>query len=214
MRTRAALVAVATVSGLLVAPTSAAGVEPTCQGRPATIVASSKPGIFTDGTEGDDVIVGTYAQINALGGDDLICLRNGSVASGDGDDTVLATGTAASGVSAYLGPGDDRYIGSPGSDYVRLADVAPDDHPVLDLGAGKDSLAMELQAGSSVQVQAGEGADDLVLTGDSAEYVFDLGTGEVTRAGVEVASLLGFESHDLSFGGTSACAEGPGPTTS
>jgi hypothetical protein len=47
-------VVAATVTGLLVAPTTAAGVTDTCQGRPATIVADSDGGT---GTEGDDVIV-------------------------------------------------------------------------------------------------------------------------------------------------------------
>ena len=51
--------------------------------------------------------------------------------------------------------------------------------------------------GSSAQVQAGEGPDDLFLEGDSADYVFDLGTGVVTRSGVETAWLPGFENFEI-----------------
>jgi Ca2+-binding RTX toxin-like protein len=124
VRTRAALVAAATVTGLFVAPTSAAGAAPTCQGHPATIVAGSR-NHTTWGTHGDDVIVGRSATIDALGGDDLICLRNGSVYAGDGDDSVLVTGTKGGAVRAVLGAGDDAYVGGSGSDYVSLEDDFP-----------------------------------------------------------------------------------------
>ena len=123
MRTRAALVAAATLTGLLAAPTNAAGVAAMCQGLPATIVADPD-GDWTSGTEGDDVIVGEGSigsNINALGGNDIICLDNGNVYAGDGDDLVLATGTnhpEEDLVDATLGEGDDRYVGGPGQDYV------------------------------------------------------------------------------------------------
>ncbi len=221
VRTRAALLAAATLTGLLVAPTTAVGVEETCQGRPATIVGDSKGGTIS-GTEGDDVIVSHNADVDALGGDDLICIDAGTVTAGAGDDSILVTSGRS--VRASLGAGDDRYDGGAGSDYVSIDDVSPGSDNVstgagndivrsggglgpvslvLDLGAGRDDLSLALPAESSARVQAGEGRDDLFLGGDSADYVFDLGTGAVTRSGVETASLSGFENYELYFERTS-----------
>src|SRR3954452_6773822 len=116
MRARAGLVAAATLTGLLVAPTSTAGVAETCQGRPATIVAESNGDVT--GTQGDDVIVGrSNVGIDARGGKDLICLDSGGVQDGDGDDSVLVTGTDPHNqVSVWLGAGNDRFVGGPGQD--------------------------------------------------------------------------------------------------
>jgi Ca2+-binding RTX toxin-like protein len=215
VRTRAVSVAVATLTGLLVAPTSASGVDVTCQGRPATIVAD--PDVSeTQGTEGDDVIVGHgRVGIRALGGNDVICLDAGIVEAGDGDDSVLVTGTKAyHSVSATLGAGDDRFVGGPRSDEVDFFDVSPGsdnistgagedavssgdpgqpNRDVIDLGPGRDQLLLALPAGSQVRAQAGnQTLDELIFQGDRADFGFDLGTGVVTRAGVAVASLLGF----------------------
>ena len=219
MRTRAALVAAATLTGLLAAPTSAAVVAETCQGLPATIVAN--PRGTTVGTEGADVIVGHQATIDARGGNDVICLDSGEVAAGDGNDSILVTGTDRdNSVSASLGAGDDRYVGgrasdfifdeidiaSPGSDTISTgagADIVTSAsgapyHLVVDLGAGEDLLNLDAQdAGSSAQVQGGTGPDELSFRGDSADFAFDLGTGAVTRSGVHTASLPGFEDFSL-----------------
>jgi Ca2+-binding RTX toxin-like protein len=225
VRTRAAVVAAATVTGLFVAPTSAGGIAPTCQGHPATIVAGPR-NHTTWGTEGDDVIVGRGATIDALGGDDLICLRHGSVYAGDGDDSLLVTGTKGGAVYAVLGAGDDAYVGGSGSDYVTLDDASPGSDTistgagrdivaardpdvahrfVADLGTGRDSLWLALSEGSAAQVQAGTGSDELSIwgEGESADYSFDLGSGVVIRSGVEVASLPGFERYELDVGRTS-----------
>ena len=177
MRTRAALLAAATLTGLLAAPTSAAVVAETCQGLPATIVANPRGTTF--GTEGDDVIVGRGATIDARGGNDVICLDSGEVAAGDGNDSVLVTGTDRdNSVSASLGAGDDRYVGgrapdfiydetdiaSPGSDTISTgagADIVTSAsgapyHLVVDLGAGEDLLNLDAEgAGSTAQVQGG-----------------------------------------------------------
>jgi Ca2+-binding RTX toxin-like protein len=74
---------------------------------------------------------------------------------------------------------------------------------VVDLGTGGDSLWLALSAGSAAQVQAGTGSDKLSMWGDPADYSFDLGTGVVTRSGVEAASLPGFERYELDVGRTS-----------
>ena len=220
VRTRAALVAAATLTGLLAAPTSAAVVAETCQGLPATIVAS--PRGTTVGTEGADVIVGRQARIDARGGNDVICLDSGEVTAGDGNDSVLVTGTDRdNSVSASLGAGDDRYVGgrapdfifdeieitSPGTDTISTgagADIVTSAsgsaayHLVVDLGAGEDLLNLDAEsAGSTAQVQGGTGLDELSFRGDSADYSFDLGTGAVTRSGVHTSSLPGFEDFFL-----------------
>src|SRR5688572_23467942 len=73
--------------------TSYAGVAaPDCQGRTATI--TSDGGTVT-GTEGDDVISTTgVVDIDALGGDDLICVTVGSavVDGGSGSDSLVVLG--------------------------------------------------------------------------------------------------------------------------
>jgi Ca2+-binding RTX toxin-like protein len=242
MRARAALLAAATVTGLLVAPTSAAGASETCQGLPATIVADRRG--VTTGTLGDDVIVGHgYVNIDARGGNDVICLDAGSVVAGDGNDSVLATGTRGTNpednhVDASLGAGDDRYVGGPAEDWVNEFDVGggsdiistgggsdavntPKDAPspyhlVVDLGRGGDALNLtDLPPGSSVQAQAGDTkrSDALIFEGDSADYFFDLGTGEVAMSGVQTALLAGFEEHYLHSerGGVLRVLGTPGP---
>jgi len=228
VRTRAALVAAATLTGLLVAPRSAVAVSQTCQGLPATIVAASNDP--TQGTEGDDVIVGHgFASIDARGGNDVICLDWGSVDAGDGNDSILVTGIDASlDTSADLGAGDDRFVGGPGSDTVDfsidLVDVSPGadnistgagddsvtsgdrgqpDRDVVDLGSGNDVTYLALPTGSSLQVQAGDGYDKMYFNGDNAAYAFDLGTGVTTRDGVGVASLPGFNEYELILNGHS-----------
>lgn len=234
MRTRVVLVAAATLSGLLVAPTSAAGAVETCQGLPATIVAS--PNTPTSGTEGDDVIVGhEYGLIEALGGNDVICLDTGSVDAGEGGDSILVTGTDLDGsVGAVLGEGDDRYVGGPGHDAVDFDALSPGsdhistgagqdlvssgaprqpNHDVVDLGADLDSLTLTLPAGSSAQIAGGIGDDVLWFQGDSSSYVFDLVAGVVTQEGVTTTSLPGFEHYTLKLGrhGALRVSGTPGP---
>src|SRR3954470_19844178 len=140
MRVRAALVAAATLTGLLVAPTSAAAVAETCQGRPATIVATTG-GEFTLGADGDDVIVGhgPVGTIRAFGGNDVICVDAANVEAGDGNDSVLATGQGRRDqVSATLGEGDDRFVGGPRTDYVDSAGSPGTDN--ISTGAGDDQV--------------------------------------------------------------------------
>jgi hypothetical protein len=127
-------------------------------------------------------------------------------------------------VRASLGAGDDRFVGSGGSDYVVVEAVSPGAdnistgagndivrsgagwgpaNLVVDLGAGRDDLVLAFAAGSSAQVQAGDGTDGLFVEGDPADYVFDLGTGLVTGSGVAMASLPGFENYEIDLGSTS-----------
>jgi Ca2+-binding RTX toxin-like protein len=112
MKVRAALTAALVTPSLLaltgpVAPTYAAA--SVCQGRAATIEGAS--GTLT-GTEGDDVIVGTgpTVSVEALGGNDLVCVVGGHVSTGPGDDSVLATPAYGVYTEASLFGGRDSFI--------------------------------------------------------------------------------------------------------
>lgn len=227
VRARAALVAAATLAGLLLAPPTGDAAAPLCQGKEATIVVAD--GNLVTGTEGPDVIVATANSIEALGGDDLICIYSGGVSAGDGDDSVLVIGTDPhSQVFAILGPGDDRFVGGPGpdivdfvgddcdavncDDYSRGADIVSTgagrdtvesgvldepNHDVVDLGTGADRLAMGLPAGSVAQGQGGTGRDTLSFYGGPVDHSVDLNTGVVTLGGVPAATFAGFDEYVL-----------------
>jgi hypothetical protein len=104
-----------------VAPTYAAAAV--CQGQAATIEGST--GTIT-GTEGNDVIVSTGpdTDVQALGGNDLICVVGGHVSTGLGDDSVVSTAPAGSISSAYLVGGTDTYLGGAGSSDVIVDEVS------------------------------------------------------------------------------------------
>lgn len=99
---------------LSAAPTQAEA--PTCQGRPATVVGPI-------GTEGDDVMVApldAWITVEGLGGDDIICLVDGTrrggrdpmffADAGPGDDVVAYQATYSASVT--LGLGSDRFVGN------------------------------------------------------------------------------------------------------
>ena len=90
----------------LFAPVLRGQTTATCNGLPATIVATVPGQIM--GTQGDDVIVGTAGadQIFGLGGKDTICGRGGNdqFTGGDGDDSLFGEA------------GNDTFIWNPGDD--------------------------------------------------------------------------------------------------
>lgn len=102
------------------AATAAAAAGETCRGEIATLVGAPQT-LNIRGTEGRDVVVTNGSQmLEALGGDDLICVtRFGSqVFAGDGDDLVDATMLGEFGTAARLGAGSDRFEGGAGRDNV------------------------------------------------------------------------------------------------
>ena len=118
MRRRTTLTA-ATMLGLAVlAPTPpwAAAAE-TCLSRPATIVGT---GPTVTGTEGRDVIVtGTATTVEALGGDDLVCVSGTeqplvvlAIGAGNGNDMVVVetADVVATGSRVDGGHGRDQLI--------------------------------------------------------------------------------------------------------
>lgn len=119
----------------LLSPTSAGAAGETCQGQPATLVGT--PGQALVGTEGADVIVTNGAlRLNALGGDDLICVtgpstggsddsRTLTLEAGSGNDAVEAV-TAGWGTSGALGLGADTYTGtSAAQHFIRGGEFLP-----------------------------------------------------------------------------------------
>ena len=114
----AAMVLFAGGLGLL-GNTPAQSIGGLCNGAPAShtwLDASGHPGpTFFDGTNGDDVIVGSDGDdnIDAGPGDDWVCggPGNDSLDGGDGNDVVIG-GTGDDGPSG--GPGNDTVVGGAG----------------------------------------------------------------------------------------------------
>ncbi|PKH40687.1 hypothetical protein SAMN05192575_105223 [Nocardioides alpinus] len=135
------LSAAALLGVTLLAPAAPATAAATCQGRVATITGT---GTVT-GTEGDDVIVAdTALTVNALGGDDLVCVTGDaytSVYAGAGDDVVDAT--LATGASTVLGAGADTYLGSAAGEDVTAGedDDSDTERDVIAVGGGFDSVS-------------------------------------------------------------------------
>ena len=136
MKLRAALTAALVVPSALaltgpVAPTYAAAAV--CQGQPATIEGST--GTIT-GTEGNDVIVATGldTDVQALGGNDLICVVGGDVSTGAGDDSVVST-AAAGGFTTRLPVRRHRHLRRRGRASATWSSTrSPSFH--VDLGGG------------------------------------------------------------------------------
>lgn len=204
VRTRAGLVglvAALAAAGPAVVPlapgAAAAAAADTCQGQPVTIVVDQN---FVEGTDGPDVIVlqgsgsdSASATVFALGGDDLVCVRDGlryaTVHAGEGDDsvTVESTDHGLEWAVGILGPGDDRYVGGP------RRDIVTDYDPV----GGDDGLGGNYPD-SGDDIVSTLGGDDLVLaggrTGPAQLDGIDLGEGddvlELGPSGTTPASRL------------------------
>jgi hypothetical protein len=102
--------------GFLGTPISAVASQPTCLGKPATIVGTGEGETLT-GSAGSDVIVGRGGDdvIDGLGGNDFLC--------GSGGDDTLSGGSGRDGLSGGAGSdllsggaGEDALTGGPGID--------------------------------------------------------------------------------------------------
>ncbi|HEY2480366.1 MAG TPA: calcium-binding protein [Solirubrobacterales bacterium] len=123
--------------------------DPTCQGRPATIVSDAAT---ITGTKAPDVIVAGDGNntIHGEGGNDLVC-------AGGGDDTVDGE------------RGDDNLYGEGGDDTIdgeRGSDV-------LDGGAGNDKI---FGSRGSDQIEGGDGSD--LVEGEQGNDNVDGGAGD------------------------------------
>jgi Ca2+-binding RTX toxin-like protein len=190
------------VTGLTVtAPVSAEAAAAECQGKPATIV---QDGGTVTGTDGDDVISTTgVVNIQALGGNDVICLSLGQVDAGPGNDSVLSltgsSSTSSATLKAILGDGDDmltasagRYDASLGAGADRVVITDFDIAGSFDGGTGRDALVFldttridvdlrhggVVMGGQTFEVTGLEDvtatADRITIRGDSKRNTFDL----------------------------------------
>ena len=138
-----------------------------CMGETATIVGTNADDNIR-GTDGPDVIVARRGadRVEALGGDDLVCLGPGGTYDGAKTEVVLGGG------------GNDRVSGGPGTDHIyggRGSDL-------LRGGGGRDRIFGE--EGSDL-VDGGGGADDL-----------DGGDGDDVVRGGEGSDTLSGDAHD------------------
>jgi Ca2+-binding RTX toxin-like protein len=182
---------------LLTPATAATAAGETCRGEAATIVGT---GPTVTGTEGRDVIVTASAGVvDALGGDDLICVTGPggssnllSVDAGAGDDVVDTTAAPANFyVTTVLGGGADTFAGGPASDTVYAGEQArtgnggytfgaDTEKDTIDTGEGDDA-AWTGAAGTPNRdaVRLGVGTDRLYLGAANAtsDAVLDGGDG-------------------------------------
>jgi len=161
--------------------------DPTCQGRPATIVSDAAT---ITGTKAPDVIVAGSGDntIHGEGGNDLIC-------AGEGDDTVYGE----RGVDEIVGEGgndtiygergsdklgggagDDRIFGSRGSDQIEGgpgSDLVEGEqgNDTVDGGAGDHDTVQGNQGDDTVD--GGAGNEDVVSGGTGNDHI-DGGPGE------------------------------------
>lgn len=134
-------------------PSGAAGES--CQGQAATIVVP-RGDLDAQGTAGDDVIyvAGTGGQVDALGGDDVVCTARGSVTvllGGDGEDRLTGAGDL---------------LGGAGNDVLRA--TAADEWQQASGGEGNDRIVTSGRGHHDVR--PGPGNDTVVARGTSPEW--------------------------------------------
>jgi Ca2+-binding RTX toxin-like protein len=171
------LVPLAALAALLAFGAREAGAgDPTCQGKPATIVSDAAT---ITGTKAPDVIVAGDGNntIHGEGGNDLIC-------AGGGDDTIYGE----RGVDEIYGEeGDDTIYGERGSDK-------------LDGGGGNDTIHGErgsdtIEGGDGTDLVEGEQGNDNVNGGAGDGDIVKGNQGDDTLEG-------GAGNEDVIFGGT------------
>ncbi|MBS1861027.1 MAG: hypothetical protein JSS68_04875 [Actinobacteria bacterium] len=143
------LAPLAALAALLAVAPGAQGGDPTCQGKPATIVSNAA---VINGTKAPDVIVAGPGDntIHGEGGNDLIC-------AGEGDDTIYGE---RGNDKIYGEGGDDTIYGERGSD-------------TLDGGAGNDKV---FGGRGSDQIEGGSGSD--LVEGEQGNDTVDGGAGD------------------------------------
>ena len=158
---------------VLLAPALQAQTTPTCNGKPATIVATA-PGQIV-GTPGDDVIIGTSGndQIFGMAGNDTICGLGGNdqIAGGPGLDELFGQG------------GNDTFLWAPGDSSDRIE------------GSTETDTLLFSGANVSENVQFSANGTRLRLTRDIAAIVLDIADVErieyKARGGTDLVSVNG-----------------------
>ncbi|WP_299931168.1 calcium-binding protein [uncultured Nocardioides sp.] len=191
--TTAGLLGLALLAPVAWASPAAAAAE-TCRGEMATIVGT---GPTVTGTEGRDVIVtGSATSVDALGGDDLICVAiigspNANVLDVDAGTGADVVDTTAMGggyyVATTLGAGTDTFVGGRTGDTVWAGDGSWDgagtdtEIDQIDTGTGRDSVLSGTPGTANHDVvRLGDGDDDLTLGSPAlaADALVDGGAGE------------------------------------
>ena len=188
MKRIGSVAAVTLAASALLMPVGHSAVGETCRGRAATIVGEAAD---ITGTEGPDVIVaGRGSSVQALGGDDVICMVGSGQGAyaGPGDDIVDTT-AATSFTIVTLGLGADKFFGGPGDDQVYGAEydgqsggvVNPPDTEVdvFTTGAGIDLvISGEAATRNRDRIVTGRGSDRVDIRGFDAGLVgLDVGPG-------------------------------------
>jgi Ca2+-binding RTX toxin-like protein len=183
--TRLPLVIAATLTVPVLAglSTPAHAGPPLCNALPATIVGTPEAGLT--GTAGADVIVTNGAHsVQALGGDDTICLTGEtapwvvSVYAGTGDDRVETTAISWES-TVDLGRGSDTFVGGSGGDSVDAGPWHHDDETdSISTGAGTDSVGTGAYGKRDHDdVDLGDDSDVVHLSGLPGNGLVDGGTG-------------------------------------
>jgi hypothetical protein len=161
--------------------TAAADAPATCLGQTATIVAGFEQQVM--GTEGPDVIVSAGGDVDAGGGDDLVCITQseGHVLTGAGDDLVTSE---ALGFNHWtyveLGEGADQFHGGGADDtvYADSPEGEDTDRDEIRTAAGVDIVySGGPSTPNSDAVRTGPGEDRVVMVPPSAEGTLHPGDG-------------------------------------
>jgi Ca2+-binding RTX toxin-like protein len=172
------LILLAAALSLGLAAPAAAQPAPTCNGLPATIVATN-PGRI-DGTDGVDVIVGTAGgdEIFGLRGDDTIC-------GGGGDDTIVWN----------PGDGSDLVEGQAGQDTLLFNGAGANE--TIDISANGPRLRFFRDVASiTMDVEGTERVTFNALGGADTITVGDLTGTAVTQVRLSLAATLGGSAGD------------------
>ena len=135
-----------------------------CKGQRATVVGDPAGGTVT-GTRGPDIIVSNGAgRVNALAGDDLICLTgappNGfhRVNADNGSD-IVHNSTALRSI-VQMGLGRAVFTGGPATDHVTTAPARSGRGPSrIFTGAGRDVVSVDTVVEPGLVLRGGPGVD-------------------------------------------------------
>jgi Ca2+-binding RTX toxin-like protein len=190
------LSAAALLGAALLVPTGAAsGAGETCQGQPASIMGTAGQSLVA--TEGADVIVTNGAtEVDALGGDDLVCVTGATTAyptvdldAGPGNDSVEVAAPKWS-VAAVLGVGDDAFVSTNSWIHTVWAGTRL-------LADGRTSF----QAAETTDT----GADVIRIGGDVSSKVFSGTAGQPNADVIDVGvGAVSWQGHQVVPGGVTS----------
>lgn len=194
MKRLAVLLAVPTITTLLLTAAPAIAATPTCHGRAATKVGTAGADNLV-GTAGDDVIVAGAGNdtVHGGGGNDTIC-------GGNGDDTLYGDGGSntldgGGGNDDLVGnpTGADTLVGGPGVYDVALYSTLTATQPlVADLGTGVASAVGVSDHLSGIEGLVGGAGADRLTGGKGTDLLFGIGGNDVLdgAGGFDYAGFL------------------------